>query len=97
MGGSEESPVSRALMCLVRSSKHSSKVSKPDLDPNTENHGVQTWAGIKKALSLASRVISSKSLESRPRMGLPSEVIFPIRSNCSFSLSTDAMSGIRIR
>ena len=46
--GSEESPVSTANISLVRSSKHSSRLSNPDLEPKRENHGVQIWAGIKK-------------------------------------------------
>ena len=47
MGGSDDSPVSTAKMFGVRSSKHSSRESKPDLEPRTENQGVQMWAGIK--------------------------------------------------
>ena len=97
MGGSEDRPVSRAWMWPVRSWKHSSRSSKPDLDPKRENQGVQIWAGMRKAFSLASRAISNKSLESSPRIGLPSEVILPIRSSLSLNLRTDAMSGIRIR
>ena len=69
MGGSELRPVSRAWIFPVRSPKHASRESKPDLDPKTENHGVQTWAGMKKARSSASSTISSRSRESRPRIG----------------------------
>ena len=47
MGGSDERPVSSAKMCGVRSPKHSSTVSKPDLEPSMENHGVQMWAGMR--------------------------------------------------
>jgi hypothetical protein len=39
--GSEEIPVSHTFICDVNSSKHSSIVSNPDIDPNKENQGVQ--------------------------------------------------------
>ena len=46
MGGSEDSPVSRAKIMGVISSKHSSMASKPELAPNSENQGVQMWEGM---------------------------------------------------
>ena len=49
MGGSEDSPVSRARMWPVRSPKHSSMVSKPEKAPNREKWGVQMWAGMNTA------------------------------------------------
>jgi hypothetical protein len=39
--GSELKPVSITLIKGVNSSKHSSIVSNPDIDPNKENQGVQ--------------------------------------------------------
>src|SRR3989338_8119797 len=65
-------------MCGVISSKHSSKESNPDLEPNTENHGVQAWAGTTIHLSDTSKAIFANSFTSRPRMGRPSERILPI-------------------
>jgi hypothetical protein len=42
MGGSELKPVSTAKICSLKSSKHSSMLSNPDLEPRRENQGVQT-------------------------------------------------------
>lgn len=69
IGGSEESPVSSAWMWGVRSSKHSSMVSKPEKAPKSEKWGVQMWAGMNTASGQASSVSSSRSRLSRPRMG----------------------------
>ena len=55
------------------------------------------WAGIKKALSSVSKAISKRSLESIPKIGLPSEEIFPIRSNLSLNLITEDIWGMRMR
>ncbi|MDH3872864.1 MAG: hypothetical protein OET07_01795 [Desulfobacteraceae bacterium] len=87
IAGSDERPVSIANIKGVRSSKHSSIESKPDFEPNSENHGVQMWAGIRNAWSDVSRSISKRSLASRPSMGLPSDFIFPILSNFELKFS----------
>ena len=81
MGGSEESPVSMANMESLRSSKHSSRESYPDFDPRTENHGVHMWAGTKTASSPDSRTISNRFFDGNPRIGRPSERIFPRESS----------------
>ena len=41
--------------------------------PNSEKCGVQIWAGMNIARGQTSRVISSRSRASSPRMGRPSE------------------------
>ncbi len=71
MGGSEESPVSSAKISLVRSPKHSSTVSKPDLEPSMENHGVQICAGMSARRGSTSSTNSKRSRESSPKMGRP--------------------------
>ena len=81
MGGSEERPVSRAWTCPVRSPKQSSILSKPENAPKREKWGVQMWAGIKTASGQASSVISSRSRQSRPRMGRPSDRMLPMASS----------------
>ena len=97
MGGSEDSPVSRAWMWGVRSPKQSPMASKPEKAPKREKWGVQIWAGIKTAWGLASRVISSRSRQSRPRMGRPSEWMLPMASSRRDRFSAAAREGRRIR
>ena len=75
--GSEERPVSRAKISLEYSSKHSSIASKPDFDPNRENHGVQIWPGTTTISLLIPNKISTRSFASIPIIGLPSEERFP--------------------
>src|SRR3989304_8448839 len=89
--GSEERPVSMAKICDVNSSKHSSSESNPDIEPNTENHGVQACAGIITPLSGSiSRIIFKISLLSNPTMGRPSECIFQPRDfKISLNFSTE--------
>ena len=89
MAGSLDRPVSMARMCGVKSPKHSSSESKPDLDPNIPNHGVQAWAGIIMQRGSISRIISSKSLGDMVSVGLPSPSSFaPLCFNASFILET---------
>jgi hypothetical protein len=57
----------------VYSSKQSSILSNPDLDPNKENHGVQICAGIIINFGSHSIAISNNFLGSNPTIGLPSE------------------------
>ena len=95
--GSEERPVSTANMFEERSSKHSSIASKPDLEPNRENQGVQIWAGIRNPSSVVSSRISSRSLESSPRIGLPSDFILPILSRRELNLSAASRFGRKTR
>ena len=93
MGGSEDRPVSKAWMCGVRSPKHSSMVSNPENAPNTEKWGVQIWAGMSSASGQASSVSSSRSRLSRPRMGRPSEWMFPTASRRAASSSAASRDG----
>ena len=97
MGGSEESPVSRAWMQGVKSSKQSSMASNPEKAPNREKWGVQIWAGIKTASGQDSSVIYSRSRVSRPKMGLPSEWMFPMASSFRARTSAASREGSRIR
>ena len=80
MAGSDERPVSSAVMYSVISSKHSSMLSKPELDPKRAKCGVQTWAGINMQSGDASMTILRSSLASMPSMGRPSCLMFPILS-----------------
>ena len=96
IGGSEERPVSSAWICGVKSPKHASIVSKPEYAPNREKCGVQICAGIKIARGQISRVISSRSRMSSPKIGLPSECRFPICSSRWESASAASKSGSRI-
>ena len=96
IGGSDDSPVSRAKICGVRSPKHSSTESKPDLEPSIENQGVQMWAGIRWQRSSMPRMISSKSRESSPRIGRPSERMLPIRSSAVWMCSTTSSEGAKM-
>ena len=93
MGGSEERPVSTAKMCGVRSAKHSSTESKPDLEPRIENHGVQMWAGIRWQRSPVASTISSRSRLSRPRIGRPSERMLPIFSSSAWRFAVVSKEG----
>src|SRR3989338_4992629 len=77
MAGSLDKPVSRAKIYFEYSSKHSSIVLKPDLEPKTENHGVQICAGTKKQFGSAFKAIFKSSFESSPRIGRPSDFILP--------------------
>ncbi len=93
MGGSEESPVSTAKIWSEREPKHSFIESNPDFDPNMENHGVHMWAGIKKAFSEVSSMISKSFSASSPKIGRPSDLIFPILSSFELNFFTISMSG----
>ena len=97
MAGSEESPVSTAKIWGVKSSKHSSMESKPDLEPSTENQGVQMWAGIKKASLEVSSRVSSRSRASSPRIGRPSDFILPILSSRLLNCRATSKSGAKTR
>jgi len=97
MGGSDDSPVSTANIWGVRSSKHSSMVSKPDLEPNRENHGVQMWAGIRNPSSDVSSRISSKCFASSPKIGRPSDLMLPIWSSRALNRVAVSMSGRNTR
>src|SRR5512143_1970504 len=74
MGGSDDNPVSRAKIEGVISSKHSSIVSKPELAPKSENHGVQMWDGMTTARGAVSATIRQKRRTSSPKIGRPSEL-----------------------
>ena len=93
MGGSEERPVSTAWIMGARSPKHSSTVSKPEKAPNMEKWGVQMWAGTKTASGQISRVSSSRSWLEIPRIGLPSEWMFPTVSSFAAIRSAASRSG----
>jgi hypothetical protein len=93
MGGSLESPVSRAWMWPVSGPKHSSMASKPLLEPNRLNQGVQMWAGMKITSGAASRHSSRRSWESRPRMGLPSLLMLPRASRRALRRAADSKLG----
>ena len=93
IGGSEDNPVSTAKICFFNDPKHSSIESKPDFDPNMENHGVQMWAGTKKPLSLTSSIMESRSCASSPRIGRPSDLILPIASSLALNFFTLLISG----
>jgi hypothetical protein len=86
IGGSEDKPVSTAKMCLVKSPKASVMLSKPPMEPKAENHGVQIWAGTNKFLASAFKVNFSRSYESSPKIGRPSEAILPIASKLGLDL-----------
>ena len=97
IAGSDERPVSSANMYGVRSSKHSSTESNPDRDPNIENQGVQTCAGIRKDSEVVSRAISRRILLSSPRIGRPSDLMLPMRSSRLLKRSTESKSGMNTR
>ena len=97
IGGSEDRPVSRATICLEYSPKHSSMESKPDFEPKTENQGVQICAGIKNDPWPTSNTISSRSLLASPRIGRPSDLIFPIRAKRPPISAAASRDGTRIR
>src|SRR3989338_10484131 len=93
IGGSEESPVSIEVICDANSSKHSSMLSKPDLEPKIENHGVQAWAGIIRQSAETSSKIFNNSLASKPKIGRPSECMLPIFSKRLLSSLTISRLG----
>src|SRR3989338_2024271 len=97
MAGSLDKPVSKAKICFEYSSKHSSIVLKPDLEPNTENQGVHICAGTKKQLGSAFKTIFKSSLESSPKIGRPSDLIFPRIFNCAFIFSAVSTDDAKIR
>src|SRR5207249_11459307 len=72
--GSDDSPVSSAKIWGNRSSKHASKLSNPDSEPSTAKCGVQIWAGMNSTSGQTSRLISSRSWLSSPRIGRPSDL-----------------------
>src|SRR3989344_1308834 len=77
ISGSEESPVSKAITCLVMPPKHSSTESKPDLLPKIPKYGVHACAGMSIPSGEASRRYLSTSLEFIPKMGRPSPASLP--------------------
>ena len=97
MGGSEESPVSTAWIWGARSPKHSSTVSKPEQAPNMEKCGVQIWAGTKIPFGHVSSMISRRSRQESPRIGRPSEWIFPMASSRFDKSFASSSPGSRIR
>ena len=97
MGGSEDRPVSTAWMWGRREPKHSSTESKPEKAPNMAKWGVQIWAGMNSASGQVSSVSSSRSRLSSPRMGRPSERMFPMASSLADSRSAASREGRRIR
>ncbi len=80
----------------ARSPKHSSIESKPDRDPSTENHGVHACAGTSNDGPPASSTIASRSLESMPRMGRPSDARLPFDASLPAIASASAIPGARI-
>src|SRR5713101_5971297 len=66
MGGSEESPVSSAKTYGSSSSKHSSRLSKPDSEPRTAKCGVQIWAGTKSTSGQTSRLMAIEPQDGPP-------------------------------
>src|SRR3989344_1003868 len=69
---SDDMPISIEKICEVNSSKHSSRLSKPDIEPKTPNHGVHACAGITIAFGLISRAILANSFAGIPTIGRPS-------------------------
>ena len=59
--------------------------------------GVQMWAGMNSASGQASRVSSSRSRLSRPRMGRPSERILPMASSRTANSPAASREGSKIR
>ena len=57
----------------VKQKKVKAKAANPEKAPNIEKCGVQICAGINSASGQVSRVISSKSRLSSPKIGRPSE------------------------
>src|SRR3989344_2039343 len=94
--GSLESPVSTAKIYFVYSPKHASSVSKPDIEPNTENQGVQQCAGTTTAFGFAFKTIFTTSRESMPKIGRPSDAKLPIQPNCVLIFSAVSRSGAKI-
>src|SRR3989338_8876674 len=97
IAGSLDKPVSKAKMCFEYSSKHSSIVLKPDFEPNTENQGVHICAGTKKQFGSAFKAIFKSSLESSPKIGRPSDFMFPRKLSCTFIFSATSIDGAKIR
>ena len=71
--------------------------SKPDLDPNIENHGVQAWAGTSIASGDASMTILTRSMAGKPNIGLPSELILPRELKAAFILRAASREGEKMR
>ena len=84
-------------MWSARSAKHSSTPSKPEKAPSMAKWGVQMWAGMSSASGQHARVSSSRSRLSRPRMGRPSERMFPMASSRADSSSAASREGRRMR
>ena len=94
--GSEDKPVSQILTYGVNSSKQSSIVSNPDIEPNKENQGVQICAGIKIDCLSTSKLNSKRSLASIPIIGLPSAFRLPRKDNLLLNSFTLCKFGIKI-
>ncbi len=97
MAGSLDKPVSTAKIFGAYSSKHSSSESKPDIEPKTENQGVQQCAGTIAALGSISKTILASSLASSPRIGLPSDLRLPLWPSAAFIFSTASTDGAKIK
>src|SRR3989339_1603031 len=97
MAGSEDNPVSKAKTWLLKSSKQSSKRSKPDLEPKRLNQGVQIWAGTKNPVGDSSKRISNRLRASRPKMGLPSLAILPMVASLRLTAFASAKLGTNKR
>ena len=78
----------------VCSSKHSSRRSNPERDPKTENHGVQTWAGMTSASGTASQNGLDEPLgrDSEDRAAVRA-ARFPIRAEGSVDPSAASSPG----
>ena len=94
IAGSLDSPVSTAWMWGVMSKKHSSRWSKPDLDPNNPNQGVQTWAGMTMHWWFMSNAKAVRSLADMGKVGRPSDSsLAPALEKAVQSSATVAKSG----
>ena len=95
--GSADKPVSTAESKFLDSPKASSRLLKPDFEPNMANHGVQMWAGINMVSELACLTILRSSSESRPRIGRPSDLRLPMSASLVLILATVVRSGATMR
>ena len=87
----DRSPPRRCAASGRRSTRR--RESKPDFEPSSENQGVQMCAGIRWHAGSTSSTVSSRSRESSPRIGRPSERMLPIFSSRACSAATASRLG----
>src|SRR3989339_224212 len=93
MAGSEESPVSTAIISWLTSPKHSAIESNPEFAPKRENQGVQICAGITITSDEIALIFFTKFKALIPKIGLPSEVMLPISESDLLINSATSMEG----